>query len=166
MTLRRMLVAALALFRESLFSLVTTLGLSELLIGVLAALGVMLNKVIADAVLDRIYDHFYGEAFGKWESTTSSPWLFFPRGLDLKEARGRTRRHFIDHDTSNDYAAKDDKGRFIETIYRPVMHNIEGADPGVYRAVQAELSWSKTARNSVLPLAVFALSIATQGSLP
>lgn len=160
-----LLIGAIAPFRGSLFSIIRTPGLPESLVVVLAAFGVMLNKVIADAILDRFYDHFYGEGFGRWESTTSNQWIFFPRGHDLKDVRGRTRQYFIDHDTKEDYGAKDSKGRFIETIYRPVIHDIEGTDPAVYRAVQAELSWSKTARNSILPLAAFSLSAAALSSV-
>ncbi len=156
--------AALAPFREGLFGSVGAPGVPEVLVGALAAFAVMFNKVIADALLDRMYDHFYGESFGEWESTTSSVWLFFPRGHDLQDARSRTRRYFIENKKDKDYGAKDQRGRFIETIYRPVIHDLENGDPAIYRAIEAELSWSKTARNSIVPLSLLALStLATQG---
>ena len=140
---------------------------SHMIITVLSIFIALISYSVSGKLLDPIYDAFYGEEFGMWENTTHNPLFLFPRGHALKSCRRKTRNHFIhvekekNKKNEDSYKSKDKRGRYIESIYTPVKLNIEVENPDMYTAVLNELAWSKTARNSIFPLFIVSILVAS-----
>lgn len=131
---------------------------SQSLLVIISFIISLISYNLSGRLIDPVYDLFYGERFGIWENSTSSPLFLFPRGYDLKSCRRKTRKFLIEKDPS--YDKKDDRGRYLEGIYRKVMEEFKVENPEIYRALLDEVAWSKTARNSIIPLFILGVLVA------